>query len=418
VSDGARDRRQQAPLTTWKEIAAYLGVTVRTAQKWEQERGLPVHRVPGGRGRVWGKPAELDAWRASADGAAAGASEGRKSAGRVLSLAALALALATAGVVASRIANPRGAEPAWFQTEGNAFIVCDANGRELWRKPVPPGWRDQTVRGRAKAWIGDVSGDSGKEVLLAATGSTATMPLRLYCFDASGNELWRYQVQREVRTRDEVFRPPFVVAAFAVSSGKPRRIAVVSHHDSYFPTQVAILDGDGKMLSEYWHSGYLWAVVFADLDQDGRQELYLGGTSNARNMATLVVFDPDRVAGASAEPEPYQLLGLGPGTETARIFFPRTCVNRIAKQRNMAEAFRLSPPTLIVEVREGPAPGTTIFYHFHHFKGRLELEETVPSDGFLTLHQQLWRTGRIDHSWSREEEESLRSIIQQRRPDS
>src|SRR5689334_4174929 len=39
-------------LTSWKEIASYLGVNLRTAQKWEEERNLPVRRLPGGRGRV------------------------------------------------------------------------------------------------------------------------------------------------------------------------------------------------------------------------------------------------------------------------------------------------------------------------------------------------------------------------------
>jgi hypothetical protein len=33
-------------LHSWKEIVAYLRVTVRTAQIWEVERGLPVRRLP------------------------------------------------------------------------------------------------------------------------------------------------------------------------------------------------------------------------------------------------------------------------------------------------------------------------------------------------------------------------------------
>ena len=51
-------------LTCWKEIAQYLGKGVRTAQRWEQESGLPVHRLPlsGGKGAVIARPHELDAW--------------------------------------------------------------------------------------------------------------------------------------------------------------------------------------------------------------------------------------------------------------------------------------------------------------------------------------------------------------------
>jgi hypothetical protein len=39
-------------LASWKEIADYPGVTVKTAQNWEKLRGLPVHRFPGRRGEV------------------------------------------------------------------------------------------------------------------------------------------------------------------------------------------------------------------------------------------------------------------------------------------------------------------------------------------------------------------------------
>jgi eukaryotic-like serine/threonine-protein kinase len=50
-------------LTSWKEIATFLGRDVRTVQRWERESGLPVHRAPGeGRHSVYACPEELDAW--------------------------------------------------------------------------------------------------------------------------------------------------------------------------------------------------------------------------------------------------------------------------------------------------------------------------------------------------------------------
>jgi tetratricopeptide (TPR) repeat protein len=50
-------------LETWKEVAAYLGKNERTVKRWEAERGLPVHRLPGeSRSRIHAHPVELDAW--------------------------------------------------------------------------------------------------------------------------------------------------------------------------------------------------------------------------------------------------------------------------------------------------------------------------------------------------------------------
>lgn len=50
-------------LSSWKEIAQYLGKGVRTAQRWEAEYGLPVRRPKNGRHKaVLAIPEEIDAW--------------------------------------------------------------------------------------------------------------------------------------------------------------------------------------------------------------------------------------------------------------------------------------------------------------------------------------------------------------------
>ncbi len=55
-SDGKR-------LDSWKEIATFLGRAERTVKRWENERGLPVHRVPGsGRASVFAYSNELADW--------------------------------------------------------------------------------------------------------------------------------------------------------------------------------------------------------------------------------------------------------------------------------------------------------------------------------------------------------------------
>jgi Tol biopolymer transport system component len=49
-------------LESWKEIAAYINRDVRTARRWENERDMPVHRVPGKRSGVYALSAEIDLW--------------------------------------------------------------------------------------------------------------------------------------------------------------------------------------------------------------------------------------------------------------------------------------------------------------------------------------------------------------------
>jgi Tol biopolymer transport system component len=55
-------------LDSWKEIAAYLGRDVTTAIRWEKQKGLPIHRVPGGkRSAVFAYRDEIDHWFAGAE---------------------------------------------------------------------------------------------------------------------------------------------------------------------------------------------------------------------------------------------------------------------------------------------------------------------------------------------------------------
>ncbi len=66
--------RSKTRLETWKEVAAFFGRTERTVKRWEGQRGLPVHRLPGeSRSRIYADVAELEAWLNSAGSATGGA---------------------------------------------------------------------------------------------------------------------------------------------------------------------------------------------------------------------------------------------------------------------------------------------------------------------------------------------------------
>ncbi|MEK7409374.1 MAG: hypothetical protein AAB225_30280, partial [Acidobacteriota bacterium] len=103
-------------LESWKEIAVYLNRDTRTVQRWEHDKGLPVHRLPGGsRAGVYALKSELDAWWSSRgihlieeQGAAPAATAGRKRGRRgwVWTTAALGLG-AVAAVTLWRLSGTR-----------------------------------------------------------------------------------------------------------------------------------------------------------------------------------------------------------------------------------------------------------------------------------------------------------------------
>jgi hypothetical protein len=64
VSERSTVVSQSTVLTSWKEIARYLGKGVRTAQRWEQHLGLPVRRPIGAsqKSAVLLHREEVDVW--------------------------------------------------------------------------------------------------------------------------------------------------------------------------------------------------------------------------------------------------------------------------------------------------------------------------------------------------------------------
>ena len=60
---GRPESQASERLDSWKEIAAYLKREVRTAQRWEKNEGLPVHRHQHEKlGTVYAYKSEIDAW--------------------------------------------------------------------------------------------------------------------------------------------------------------------------------------------------------------------------------------------------------------------------------------------------------------------------------------------------------------------
>ena len=65
-------------LDSWKEIADYLGRNASTVRRWEGEKHLPVHRVPGGRRQnVFAYREEIDRWLSEESDQEAEAGDGK-----------------------------------------------------------------------------------------------------------------------------------------------------------------------------------------------------------------------------------------------------------------------------------------------------------------------------------------------------
>jgi hypothetical protein len=163
-------------LDSWKAIASHLGRNVRTVIRWERERALPVHRVPGGRtGSVFAYTDELDAWLSGRAGALIPKDDDRALVARhrwpILTglAAAAALAVVMAGVHGLR----------WWTTplridsiaiDGDALVASTRQGEPLWRYVSDPSQFDLR-RGRIWHAVHDLDQQPGDEVVVAGTSA-------------------------------------------------------------------------------------------------------------------------------------------------------------------------------------------------------------------------------------------------------
>jgi hypothetical protein len=210
-------------LTSWKEIADFLGITERTAQTWEKERGLPVHRQSGAHGHVFALSEELEQWRKKAVAHLCwydNASILRLYAalGTVFSLILIGVLV---GIFVSR--NHKGL-PAMFHLDYKTLIVTDASGRELWRKSFEDTFEYARYTGVNAAaiphiWFGHLDNAQKVDTLFIYYPTNREKNgTALYCFSQKGEEKWRFVPGRIVSDGGGSHSSAYIVANFVVST--------------------------------------------------------------------------------------------------------------------------------------------------------------------------------------------------------
>src|SRR5579862_1723538 len=200
--------------------------------------------------------------------------------------------------------------PQFGRMEGTRLRIFDATGKELWSKNFPdgfgPDWYYNETMWGPHIWFADLEGKGHTSVLFSY--SRAGTPLKpqsstLICYSDRGKEKWRWNPGRDL---PELNGSPATYMTHSLqilaTKNRPVKIVVASQHFPWWPMQIALVDSNGKTISEYWHSGGLEFMTLADLDGDGKQEIIATGVANGYDhKAALVVLDPDQVFGASTE---------------------------------------------------------------------------------------------------------------------
>lgn len=390
---GNTTENQRRQLSSWKEIAAHLGRDARTAIRWEQDRGLPVHRVPGGKGqRVFAYTDELDAWLAQGPvPESTPASARRRPRAALLIAAAAALLLLTTTMAGARLWL-RG-EVSRVQFGGRTISALDESARPLWEHRLAETleaamWRGGIVR--------DVDGDGRTDALVSA--STTAQPgaaahSSLLLFDHRGTLRWQRSVDDEIRFTAGVYGAPWYARGLTtVQTDRGLLAAWALQHHTWWPGVVAVFDSAGHRTARFVNAGWVTAVERAAT----RPWLVAAGFSNSRNAAAFAVIDPAHANGASPEDagSPYECRDCGADRPVAYITVGWTDVaehSEIADRTPSLTSFANGS----VELRALQARGVE---YIVELSPSLHVVRRSTSDSFWQAHRALELRRLIAHS--------------------
>jgi hypothetical protein len=455
------DTPQVEEFSSWKEIAAYLGISVRRAQQWETELGLPVERfATNQRARVRARRSEIDRWRRertepsrpltngtpspepvldlslppaeaarrdAGSGTGAGAAWTARTRRRAAAVVAVLPLLAVASWFAWSALHPAPGPPASAGIVNGELQVLDGHGAPVWRTGFPEGparlnvvalppekagvaWRTNTTL------VQDVDGDGKVEVLFVLSttmGNGAVLGNRLICYDAGGTERWRYAPGRKTRWQDRQFDAAYsiwwVLGPFSIDG---KRRLLVSASNSFFPCQISLLDAaTGRLVGEYWHFGALLSGVVFDANGDDRLEVFAGGVNNpgpGNGSPALVELDLPLPA---PRPAVANVFDSPPVKEVAYLLFPPV------------DAFALDPyPAAVTWIRLDDWGRLQLAVsQGHNYPSRGQVYYTLDShiaavearadDLLKAYHEDPHRAGRIDHRLDEQEMQGWRGLL-------
>lgn len=385
-------------LTSWKEIAAHLGRDVRTVLRWHKDRGLPVHRVPGGRrGGVFAYTGELEQWLAQDGGPTGQPGLARGSSPRRLRYLTVGVA-AVAAILIVVFAVPRmSGQPVGTVTlDGSSLVAHDLHGRKVWSYPLPAGIA--RLPAAHPYMIDDLDGDATREVVVPiqvtdpASGRTSDAIL---CLEEGGRLRWRIELDDRLTFGAGEFGPPWRVRDLAlIRTAAGPRIAVAAHHDTWWPSFIATVDGQGSRHDRFVNAGWL---VSLDATRDGKH-LVASGVSNSRDAAAVVVLRSDAITSRSPETadSPYFCANCAAGVPARYFTLARTEINHTVGRTPFDSSVTRQPDgALLVRVSQDPAnSGVEALYQFSQ---AFVLTRAAVSDIYWDVHRRLERDGRLDH---------------------
>ena len=304
---------------------------------------------------------------------------------------ALLVTAAASGYLASR---PGPVKTARVANGSTTLEALDAHGEVVWSRtfaqPVPAARH----KGEPPWLIVDMDGDGLNEVACFCpieSQNDADEPgaQGVVLFDQTGRELWSYRGGRPITFDDRSYADSYGTVLAGVGRGRSgsRYLVVIAQHRPYHPTQLSMLDRDGRLIGEYWNAGYVFDIVLADVDNDQVDEIVFGGVNNDLGLRPIVgIIEHDIQGGLSPGPTEFPDF-LRQAEELAYIALPLTSLGRSRGIGSWVRSVHKSGELFSFEVHF--ADRSNLFERVYMFDANLDLVRvSFPTDFKQFLFEQ------------------------------
>ena len=407
-------------LNGWKEIAAHLGKSVRTVQRWEREYQLPIRRIGRDGGEiVFAFQNEIDAW--SARNGRLRESD-REPETVVVQIQTRRYRRLTAAIVLALVAS--GA--AYFTTARDPLVTGQAvaariqyrtlvalseSGRQLWSReldfePSASAYLNfvDEAFGMKPIRVVDLDKDGTNEIVMwiVPVGVKGLQGYRV--FNSDGTLRYAMEPSDRVIFGSEEFVGPWTVFRMFVLDNPDgsRSIWTAFIHSLWFPTLLLEVDSAGRIKSRYWSNGYIEQVEVARLGD--RWRVAVAATHNDTRGASLALFDYGKVAGsAPATQSRFQCRTCASGGPDVFLVLPRQCIAEAFAGQAAAQQIKFDDRgRVFLFAGEGPRNaggdfGAGIWYTIEPEIEKSSFQLAVSS---AFLHNRLENEGRLNHPFS------------------
>lgn len=407
-------------LSSWKEIAQYLGWDIKTCQRWEKGRGLPIHRLEGTKkSRVVAYQDELDLWLKENFGNNNSHPQSGMRKKHKIKLKYLYVFLPLSFILLYLIipTNSSRRQPSDFRIDRSNLVILDSAGKEIWRydtklenldgfefyknhfqhkKLIPTEYGSDMAL--PHLMIKDLNKDGMNEVLFSPATENDVGAGQVICFDYKGKFLCEHKTGRKIQFGKRTFHSDFALSGFDtrdINEDGKEEIIILAHANSEFPTQLLVLDHKNEVLGEYWNVGQFGDLEYADIDGDGYEEILLAGQNNEYEKPCLVVLSLNSIHGGSPQTPAFSNETLGRGGEIFYILLPLTDVDQF---------FKPGIGIFWIELLRDPIirVSTTVSCIFYEFSFSLDLQSVNLSHVYERRRNSLFSDGKIKDSLNKE----------------